>query len=131
VPFKLKQVADVGEDLQHFSVLVPDLGAVDSVEISNGKRVVLKQASTVPHSATVEPKVAVVKVEGGVKMVWNEREWPYASLAHFDAAGVRNTLSLWREGGEAVVSTEGLPLGGHFEMSLSDGVATKRVTVAR
>jgi hypothetical protein len=131
VPFKLKQVADVGgEDLQHFSVLVPDLGAVDSVEISNGRKMMLKKVATVVHGTT-EPKVAVVKAEGGVKMVWNEREWPYASIAHFDSAGVRNTLSLWREGGEAVVSTEGLPQGGSFEVSLSDGVSTKRVTVAR
>jgi hypothetical protein len=130
VPFKLKQVADVDEDLAHFSVLVPDLGAVESVEIANAHKVMLKKVATVTHAAA-EPRVSVLKVEGGVQMVWNAREWPYASIAHFDAAGVRNTLSLWREGGEAVLSTDGLLPGGTFEVSLSDGVATRRVTVAR
>jgi hypothetical protein len=130
VPFKLKQVADGPSEMSHFSVVVPDLGAIDSFEISHAGKVLAKKVALVQHAAGADPKVRVEKAEGGVSLKWSSAEWPYASIAHRDG-NERTTLSLWNEGGQAFVSTQGLANGGAFEVSLSDGITSKRVTVAR
>jgi hypothetical protein len=130
VPFNAKPVADLPYELGHFSVLVPDLGAVDGVEIKRNGKPLFKKVATITHVPGVDPKVRVVRAEGGVKLQWNDVEWPFASLSQVNGAA-HTTLSLWREGGEAFVSTQGLEAGGAFEVSLSDGIVTKRVVVAR
>ncbi len=129
VPFSLKTVADVAQPQSHFMVLVPELGSIDGIEISRGGRTLVKRLSVVTHVGT--PKVSVIPVEGGVSMRWDAKDYAFASLTHVSATAARTTLTLWREDGEAFVSTQGLPEGGAFEVSLSDGVAMKRLMVAR
>lgn len=131
VPFKAKKVGDLPYDESQFSVLVPDVGAIDSVVVSHNGKPIFRKAATVVHAVGADPKVRIVAAEGGVKLQWNELEWPYASLSHLSATGAHTTLSLWREDGEAFVSTQGLEAGGSFEVSLSDGITTKRVVLAR
>src|SRR6185295_17154456 len=126
IPFGVFKVAD-GDDDFHFAWLMPDVPNLYAVEIrKNGKLFGRKIAGPQQQSQTAEVK----RVPDGVELVWNAAAFPFASIAHVSDQG-HTTLSLWLEGGRAFVSTDGLEEGGMFEVSLSDGVQSQRLLVAR
>ena len=61
---------------------------------------------------------------------WNAASAAYASVTHV-LNGERRVLALHRQGGTLEVETTGLPAGGSFEFSLSDGLNAQRLTVPR
>ena len=75
-------------------------------------------------------QVKVSSVPGGVVLEWNASAFPFASVSHLSDEG-HTTLSLYATGGKTFVSTLGLADGGAFEVSLSDGVQSQRLVVAR
>jgi len=125
VPFGTAQVADLDE--QHFALLIPLVKDVYAVEVSRAGQVLARRLA----GPARPPQQAVVKpVLGGVEVSWDAAAFRYASLSHL-GSGTHTTLALQLEGGRAFVSTLGLEDGGAFEVSLSDGVQSQRLVVAR
>ncbi len=125
VPFGTARIADLEQ--QHFALLVPAVKGLYGVEVSRGGKLLARKVAgpvRPQQQATVKP------VEGGVELSWDSAAFRYASLSHVDADS-HTTLSLFLEGGRAFVSTQGLEDGGAFEVSLSDGVQSQRLVVAR
>jgi hypothetical protein len=127
VPFDVQAVADLVNEW-HFSFTVPYSGDLETLEIVRGADVLLRKAAQ-PGRPT---SVAVSAVDRGdrVEVRWDNRAYPYATVAHVDG-DVRTTLALWLEGGQAELMTENLPRGGHYEVSLSDGLQSIRQVIAR
>jgi PKD repeat protein len=125
-PFSPVELSE-GDD-RHFNLLLPDPGALASMEVVHGTQVVRRIAALGGDA----PLPTLTRVDASsVKLTWDARRFASATLAHLADNGTRTTLSLWMSGGEAVVRTDGLS-GGHFEVSLSDGLAsTRRVLVNR
>lgn len=126
VPFNLRRVED-GTDDGQFSMVLPPVAGLYAAEVSyQGKVVAMKVAGP----AKPAQRAAVRPVQGGVELTWDAAAFPYASLAHLGEQE-HTTLSLWQEGGKAFISTAGLAEGGTWEVSLSDGVQSQRLVVAR
>ncbi|MER3555745.1 MAG: hypothetical protein C4331_15775 [Meiothermus sp.] len=64
-----------------------------------------------------------------LNLKWDSSAYAFASVAHLGSE--RTTLGLWLGGGQAALSVQGLPMGGKFEVSLSDGVDSQRLEFAR
>ncbi|MBI3180766.1 MAG: peptidase M66 [Myxococcales bacterium] len=127
VPFDVDSVADTDDGEVHFSFLVPEVGRLLAAEVLYGGRVLLRRSAQPVLGA---PAVELVERQDEVVVRWDARLHPSAAVAHLGADG-RTTLGLWLEGGNAVVRTDGLPPGGEWEVSLSDGLNPVRRTFAR
>jgi hypothetical protein len=126
VPFAMNRVADGLDDAQ-FSLLVPAVPGLYAVTVSLGGKTLAARVAGKPQPPQ-RPEARTVP--GGIELTWDAAAFPYASVSHLGPSG-HTTLSLWAEGGKAFVSTAGLDDGGAFEVSLSDGVQSQRVVLAR
>jgi len=77
----------------------------------------------------VKPKVQVTEQGGVLLLTWDQGKYPYLTVTHIGAQ--RSTLAQDLQGGSASLPLSGLPTGGSFEFSLSDGLNTARVIQAR
>ena len=126
VPFSMNRVED-GLEEAHFTMVLPPVAGLYAAEVSHqGKVFALRVAG--PQQP--RQRAAVRPVQGGVELTWDAAAFPYASLAHM-GENERTTLTLFAEGGKAFVSTDGLVDGGAWEVSLSDGVQSQNLSVAR
>ncbi len=121
----LMEVAEGGE--QHFVATLPDLGVLSRVEVQlDGATVAGREAlPAAPFDARLQEEAGVLT------LTWNPKAHPWAMVAHVSKAGERTTLGLWLEGGSATLPVEGLPEGGSFDISLSDGVNSERARLWR
>lgn len=118
---------DPGFAEEHFSFSIPNPGAVMGLEVRSGSRSLLQRAVGLrPQSA---PGVSLGETNGVLSLKWDSASYPYASVAHLGAE--RTTLGLWLRGGSAQISTQGLLVGGRFEVVLSDGVNSVRLKFPR
>ncbi|MFZ5471713.1 MAG: M66 family metalloprotease [Myxococcota bacterium] len=126
-PFDVTPVEDLGVEEAHFTVLMPDVGTLESVEVLSGSRVLARRAA-----AAVVPQndIRLTERDNALQVEWDAVHHPYALVAHL-GDGERTTLAVRLEGGRAVVRTDGLPAGGAFEISVSDGMNTVRRVVDR
>ena len=84
-------------------------------------------------AATAGPWAEVARDADGWLLQWNAAERPHASLTLVVGAR-RHVLALQASGGQwrfAAESLRGLPAGGEFEVSLSDGVESTLLVVPR
>ena len=126
VSFGLNKVVD-GDDDGHFSLVLPDVGNLSALELSRGDTVLARQFAGVAKA----PQATVKNVPGGIEVGWNAGDFKFASVSHL-GVDTRTTLQLWAEGGKTFVSTQGLEeAGGEWEVSLSDGVQSRRAVLAR
>jgi hypothetical protein len=103
--------------VRHGGVAVPVAGA-------------LVTAQRAPAAAT-EPLTIDWSERGGQLSVrWNTAAASRATLTHV-ADGERTVLALQRPGGALVIDTSRLPAGGAFELSLSDGLNARLLTLPR
>ena len=79
--------------------------------------------------ASAKPQVQVTEQGGGLQLSWNAGTHPYLTVTHVGER--RTTLAQDLESGGASLPLAGLPAGGHFEFSLSDGVNSVRVVHQR
>jgi hypothetical protein len=100
-----------------FTAQVEDLGPLAKLELfENGQSL----ASHVPTRAPEPPRFEVRRITKDVLSVtWDASRWSHAAVAHLGAE--RTTLALDMTGGDQLLNITGLPEGGRFEVSLSDG----------
>jgi Peptidase M66 len=120
-------------DVQHFSIAIPNPGAIRSMSIvRNGTVLMDKQAEAASTeraqrlSKADRPRVQVTEQGGLLRLTWDQSAYPYLTVTHV-VGPQRSTLALDLEGGSASLPLAGLQ-GGSFEFSLSDGINTARVT---
>ena len=130
VPFETWVVEDGGEAAgeQHFSLVVPFERSIALLEVLDGDRV-LWQRARLPIAA---PPPVLERLDATtLRVAWSAASHPSAAVSFLSPEG-RTTLALDLRGGEALVKTDGLPLQGDFELSLSDGVdAVRRLVQLR
>lgn len=120
---------------RHFAVTVLNPGPLERIEVRRGGSVVPPAAAQATaqraRSAGGEPMSVDWGESGGQLSVrWNAAAASFASVTHV-FEGQRTVLAMHRRGGELVADTSGLPAGGTFEFSLSDGLNPQLVTVPR
>lgn len=128
VPFKAWEVAPTDEATTaefHFQLVVPDLGALAALEVVSGNDVLARHSGApVPAAAPQLERQA----DGSLRVTWDASTHPSAAVAFLEEDG-RTTLALDLRGGDAVVRTDGLPAGGSYELSVSDGLNPVRRVV--
>lgn len=120
VPVALDETAEGDE--RHFVAVAPWVGELAATALElNGRAIGRRAAGPAPVRAVAD----VTRVdERTVRVRWSGGA--YAAVAHLGAE--RTTLALEATGGEVLVRVDGLD-GGELEISVSDGVASERVSV--
>lgn len=122
---------------QHFSLAIPNTGAVQSLTVLNqGKTLVQRAAggsdkASVQSAAREAAPLQVKEAAGQATVTWDARTNAYATLTWVGPTGQRVTLAQDLRGGSAQVSTAELPAGGSFEVILSDGLNSTRQNLRR
>jgi hypothetical protein len=123
--FTPDEIADVEDGELHFTLNLPDPGALAGIEILHGPKVMKRVLST----RAPAPDAALQRAgPDAVRLTWNAQLFGSAEVAHLAEDGTRTTLGLWLEGGDVLIRTDGLT-GGRFEVSVSDGVSAARRVV--
>lgn len=112
---------------EQFSFSIPNPGVIEGLEVRSAGRSLFQRAAGIQPQSL--PSLSLSEQTGSLSLKWDNAVYPYASLAHLGRE--RTTLGLWLQGGQAQLSTQGLPSGGKFEVVLSDGLNSKRFEVAR
>lgn len=131
-PKELDHVSDV----QHFSFTIPHPGAIVSmIIVKDGATLMESQArpastDRAKRASAEKPQVQVAEQGGTLRLTWDHTAYPYLTVTHV-AGAQRSTLAQDLQGGTASLPTAGLPAGGSYELSLSDGMNTTRVMHGR
>jgi hypothetical protein len=126
---------DHDSTVQHFAFTIPHPGAVVSMEIvKDGATLMQSQAKPASTAraklaSTDKPQVQVSEQGGVLRLTWDHTQYPYLTVTHVGTQ--RSTLAQDLQGGTASLPAAGLPSGGGFELSLSDGMNTARVMHTR
>lgn len=123
--FGVLQMDEVAE--RHFSLLVPDPGEVLALEILHGEQVLYRQVREPRLPAQGAPTVR--EVAGALEVRWDAAAQPWLRVQH--VGDERTTLGLWLRGGFARLPLDGLPRGGEWELSTSDGLSGARGRLGR
>ncbi len=110
-----------------FVITLEDVGALTRLELALDGRTLFKAAE--PRAAVAAGPVDLTEEPGRLRVRWSAATYPFAAVGHLGAT--RTTLALDLPGGEAWVTTSSLPEGGTVELSLSDGLRSARVRLAR
>ncbi|GIW34872.1 peptidase M66 [Meiothermus sp.] len=128
-PHGPEQPPDESWSEEHFSLLLPDPGPLRQIEVVREGLSLYRRDLRLTRQSTDNPAVRLTESGSSLTLTWMPSVFPYASVAHLGQA--RTTLALWLAGGEARLSTVGLPSGGRWEIALSDGFNTQRLEFAR
>jgi hypothetical protein len=119
-------------DGEHFSLLVPDVGEVQSVRVWKNDRLVHQRALPAVRSASVRDGSPVEGLEenGTLSLRWDAVRYPVVTVSHIRGAR-RTTLGLSLTTGAARLPVSELPSDGHFEVTASDGMQSVTVGLPR
>jgi hypothetical protein len=125
--------------VKHFGFTIPNPGAIVSMSVLfQGQTLVQTQAkasvdtgtSRTQSSAKDVPAVQVQESNGRVQLSWDSRKHPFVTIT-WVGNGQRVNLGQDLRGGSATVSASELPVGGSFELILSDGLNSTRQSIGR
>ncbi len=135
VPFATKEI-DHLSTVQHFAFTIPHPGAVVGMAIVKDGAMLMnnqaKAASTerAKRLSTEKPQVQATQQGGVLRLTWDHTQYPYLTVTHVVGAQ-RSAMAQDLQGGTASLPAAGMPAGGSFEFSLSDGMNTARVVQTR
>ncbi|MGB2817248.1 MAG: IPT/TIG domain-containing protein [Burkholderiaceae bacterium] len=120
---------------RHFALAVLNPGPLERIEVRRGDTMVppaavLATAQRVRSVGSEPISVDWSESSGQLSVRWNAAGAEFASVTHV-LEGQRTVLAMHRRGGSLVADTAGLPAGGTFEFSLSDGLNAQLLTVRR
>ncbi len=129
-------VLDHDAKTTHFSLSIPNPGAVQSLTVLQQGRTLVQRTSGSDRMSTQSTgreaaPLAVKEANGQAAVTWDARTNTYATLTWVGANGQRVTIAQDLRGGSAQVATSELPAGGSFEVILSDGLNSTRQSVRR
>jgi hypothetical protein len=121
----------------HFSVVVINPGPLARLEVLRSGKLIPARSTGLARAQSVQPAVpneainAQWSERGGVlELNWNTAAAAFATITLVNK-GERTLLVLNRSGGQVMVPIAGLPSGGEFEFSFSDGLNAQLVRVVR
>jgi hypothetical protein len=134
-PFDADLVDHAEPPERHFTLAVLDPGPLERIEVWRAdERLPLSgafaRAQRSPAASREAPSVDWRESSDRLSVRWNASSAAYASVTYV-LNGERRVLALHRQGGTLEVETTGLPAGGSFEFSLSDGLNAQRLTAPR
>ncbi len=136
VPFDTYEV-DHANGEQHFFVRVPSPGTLDSITVHHGGQALPMVASdrvwatkAVTRAAAQDAAVAASVRGGDMQITWNRDAVSFVTVA-WVAGAERRTLAMNAQTGHVSVPLTSLPPGGAIEVSLSDGINARTVTLPR
>ncbi len=134
-PFASKEIDHVST-VQHFAFTIPHPGAVVSMAIVKDGTVLMNNQAKpagierAKRLSTERPQVQATQQGGVLSLTWDNTLYPYLTVTHV-AGTQRHAMAQDLQGGTAWLPAAGMPAGGSFEFSLSDGLNTARVMQAR
>lgn len=138
-PFSVRSL-DHKHDLQHFSVVIPNTGAVVGLAVLRDGQVLTQAASQATSSvqsktstqsaATSGAALQLSEANGALLVRWDAAGMPFMTVTWTDGSR-RINLAQDLRGGSARLSTAELPSGGRFEVVLSDGLNSTRFDRSR
>ena len=135
-PFATKQIDHIAS--QRFGFTIPHPGTIFSMAIlkdgqtllqSEAKAAATSTSQATEHAASTKPQVQATEKNGVLQLTWDATLYPYLTVTHVGTQ--RSTLAQDLQGGSASLPMANVPAGGSFEFSLSDGLNTLRVPLAR
>ncbi|KNZ32062.1 MAG: hypothetical protein AD742_13085 [Methylibium sp. NZG] len=120
---------------QRFGFTIPNPGTILGITIVKDGATLVQRVTAAPRTnksiqaATDKSPVQFSEQGGQLRLSWDHAKHPYLTVIHVGTQ--RTTLAQDLEGGSVVLPAAGLPVGGAFEFSLSDGLNTARVTLNR
>ena len=135
-PFATQQIDHIAS--QHFGFTIPHPGTIFSMTIlkdgqallqSEAKATATSASQATERAASTKPQVQVNEKNGTLQLSWDAARHPYLTVTHVGTQ--RSTLAQDLQGGTASLPMANVPAGGSFEFSLSDGLNTLRVPLAR
>ena len=149
--FNADRVEDGQADGKHFFLTVPSPGKLSRIEILKGERVLYRtsdsrsaptasflsssstfaQKATTTSAASALDNVKLNETSGTLHVAWNHQRHPWLQLVHIAEDGSRTALALYAKNGKAEFPLTELPKGGHWEVTLSDGLNSETKTFAR
>ena len=122
---------DHNATVQHFGFTVPNPGTIQSITVLQDGKTLLnsqaKAAASTERAQSATPQVQVQEAGGTTRLTWDAVRHPFLTVT-WVSAGQRRTLAQDLRSGVATVSTADLEAGGSFELVLSDGLNTSRVS---
>jgi hypothetical protein len=122
---------DHRSDLALFSFSVPNPGQVLSVSILRGDQVLYNSQAVAKSGIYTKsaPQTQAVEQGGVLTVQWDAQTYPYLMVTH--VGDKRSTLIVDAKGGKLQLPIQGVPAGGRFELSFSDGLNAMRVEQKR
>lgn len=138
VPFDAVMVDHAMPPERHFHVEVPNPGPLTAVELARAGSVFASRVAA-PMSDAVRTaaadRVQMATVGNDLQLAWDATRHPFASVTHVTDSESgeerRMVLVLDARGGRIALNGAGLPAGGYFEVSLSDGINTQLRLIPR
>ena len=129
-PFDVKKIDHIPHAFG-FALTAKDPGVLSKIEVLQNSRILAQRASNAQLSrkdASIQP-VSIRVDENDLIIDWDAGAYPFVSVAHLGAN--RTTLAFDLPGGHARLPLKGVPAGGLIELSLSDGLNSRLVTMPR
>ena len=135
-PFATRQIDHIAS--QRFGFTIPHPGTIFSMAIlkdgqallqSEAKATATSASQATERAASTKPQVQVTEKNGTLQLSWDATRYPYLTVTHVGTQ--RSTLAQDLQGGGASLPLTNVPAEGSFEFSLSDGLNTLRVPLAR
>ncbi len=121
----------------HFSVIMRDPGPLARLQVLQNGIPLPARGAGLARAQSLQPAAPQSAINtqwsesgGELELNWNTAAASFATVT-FVNGGERTVLVLNRGGGQLKVPTAGLPAGGEFEFSFSDGLNARLVRVAR
>jgi uncharacterized protein YcgI (DUF1989 family) len=125
------ETLDHRTDVSMFSFSVPNPGQVLSVAVLRGEQVLYSTQATAKSGIYTKSAVQMSAVEQGgtLTVQWDAQTYPYLMVTH--VGDKRSTLIVDAKGGRLQLPIQGVPAGGRYELSFSDGLNAVRVEQKR
>lgn len=127
------EIADGYQPEQHFFISLPQTGTVRALEIwHKGKLLGSSKPQTAAGAGAGMADFARLQWQeraGKLQISWNASQYPWLSVMHLGKT--RQVLSNRSEGGQVVLDLSGVPAGGQFELSVSDGLNPRLIYIKR
>ncbi len=135
LPFDAVTVDHAMPPERHFRVRIPNPGPLQSLEVLRGGSVIARRAADQPTAEIARAMAAaapaqVVSVGDALQVRWDASRFGWASVTHVGVDG-RTVLMLDARGGELTLPAAAVPAGGRLEVTLSDGLNARLVSLPR
>lgn len=139
VDFQPQQVDCAPEGFRFFTLLIPGHLEIREAQVASHGDLLTRVTPRADYRARVQSAASasfrsleqLSEEAGTLTLRWDADLHPMVSIAHVATDGQVTTLGLNHRGGTLTLGTQGLPEGGHFRLTYSDGLNPVHRMIAR